>query len=186
MFYHLFLHLIQIIHPYITQLRIPLKSRKREIILQDLKAPSLLTVSDNPLTLKNSRLKWNLAVCCNSSLLSREYTFKNVNKTFTLNTLLFCNSFNVIYVVIRSSCLEEHVGGKDVGKTRLRDRVVIYRKHIKQPEHQKAKVKEHIRIRGRGPFKIFPFVQMRLNDTNSRRAYETSFKQNIKLNSMTH
>ena len=148
MLYHLFLHLIQIIHPYITQLRIPLKSRKREIILQDLKASSL-AVSDNPLTLKNSRLKWNLAVCCNSLLLSREYTFKNVNKTITLNTLLFCNSFNVIYVVICSSCLEEHVGGKDVGKTRLRDRVVIYRKHIKQPEHQKAKVKEHIRIRGR-------------------------------------
>ena len=48
-FYHLFVHLIQIIHLYITQLRIPWKSL-REIKFQDLKASNLLTVRDNHLT----------------------------------------------------------------------------------------------------------------------------------------
>ena len=71
-----------------------------------------------------------------------------------------CNSFNVIYVLICSSWLEEYIREMDIGKTRLRDMVRVYRKHIKQPEHQKLKVEEHIQICGRGSFKIFPFLQM--------------------------
>ena len=59
--YHLFLHLIQITHLYITQLRIPLKSL-REIMFKDLKASNLLTVSDKHLTLRNYWLKRNLAM----------------------------------------------------------------------------------------------------------------------------
>ena len=50
-----------------------------------------------------------------------------------------CNSFNVIYVVICSVCLEEYIGEKGVGKTRLTYRVRVYRQHIKQPGHQKIK-----------------------------------------------
>ena len=38
-----------------------------------------------------------------------------------------CNNFNVIYVVICSGCLEEHIEQTGVGKTRLRDRVRVYR-----------------------------------------------------------
>ena len=64
-----------------------------------------------------------------------------------------------------------------VGKSRLRDRVRVYRKHIKQPEHQKLKVKEHKRICGRGSSKIFVFLQMHSNDTNLRRAYETKLQR---------
>ena len=45
--------------------------------------------------------------CCESLLLSKEYTFKNINKSFTLKTLMSSNSFNVIYVVICLSYLEE-------------------------------------------------------------------------------
>ena len=54
------------------------------------------------------------------------------------------NSFNVIYVVICFDYLEECTGKTDVDKTRLRDRVKVYRQHIKQPEHQQLKVEEHI------------------------------------------
>ena len=57
-----------------------------------------------------------------------------------MKTPRFCNSFNVIYVVICSGCLEEYIGETGVGKTRLRDSVRVCRKHIKQPEHQKLKV----------------------------------------------
>ena len=76
---------------------------------------------------------------CKSLLLSKDYAFKNVNKTFTLKTLMSCNSFNFIYVLICSGCLEEYFGKMGVGKTRLTDRVSVYRQHIKQPEHQKLK-----------------------------------------------
>ena len=76
-----------------------------------------------------------------------------------------CNSFNVIYVLICSGILEEYIGETRVGKTRLRDSVRVYRKHIKQHEHQKLKLGEHIGICGKGPFKIFPFPQMSPNDT---------------------
>ena len=37
------------------------------------------------------------------------------------------NSFNVIFVVICSDYLEECTGKTDVDKTRLRDRVKVYR-----------------------------------------------------------
>ena len=36
-----------------------------------------------------------------------------------------CSSFNVIYVLIYSGCLEEYIGETSVGKTKLRD---IYRR----------------------------------------------------------
>ena len=58
-FYHLFLHLIEITHLYITQLRIPLKSLSA-IMFQNLKAPNLLTVRDNHLTLRNCQVKRTL------------------------------------------------------------------------------------------------------------------------------
>ena len=86
--------------------------------------------------------------CCESLLLSKEYTFKNANKKITLKALMSCSSFNVIFVVICSGCLEEYIGETSVGKTRLRDRVIVYRQHIKQPEHHKLKVEEHIQICG--------------------------------------
>ena len=54
-----------------------------------------------------------------------------------------------------------YIGEMGLGKTRLRDRVRVHRQHKKQPEHQKLKVEEHIRICGRDSFKIFPFLHMR-------------------------
>ena len=47
---------------------------------------------------------------------------------------------------ICSGCLEKYIGETGVGKIRLRDRVRVYRKHIKQSQHQKLIAQEHIRI----------------------------------------
>ena len=91
-----------------------------------------------------------------------------------------CNSFNVIYVLICSGFLEKCIGETGVGKTRLRYRIRVYRQHIKQPEHQKLKVEEHIQICGRGNFKIFRFLQMRSNDIDLTRAHETMFHREYK------
>ena len=70
--------------------------------------------------------------CCDSLLLSKEYTFKNVNKTFTLKTPILGNSLSVIYVIICSGCLEEYIGETGVGKTNLKGNVIVYRQHTKQ------------------------------------------------------
>ena len=82
--------------------------------------------------------------CCKSFLLFNKYTFKNVNKTFKLKTMMSCNSFDVIYVIICLGCLEEYIGETGVDKRRLRDRDIVYRQHIKQSEHQQLKPEDHI------------------------------------------
>ena len=87
-----------------------------------------------------------------------------------------CLFFNVIYVLICSVCLEEYIGEMGEGKTRLRD---IQTTH-KTTRAGKLEVEEHIRNCGRGSFKIFPFLQMRPNDTNLIRAYETKFQREYK------
>ena len=47
-------------------------------------------------------------------------------------------------------------------------------------ESAKMKFEEHIRICGRSSSKIFPFLQIRSNDTILRRAYETNFQRDDK------
>ena len=45
-----------------------------------------------------------------------------------------CNSFNVIYVVICSGCLEEYIGEMGIGKAKLSGRVRVYIQCLRQPE----------------------------------------------------
>ena len=66
------------------------------------------------------------------------------------------------------------------GKTKLRDRVRVYRQHIRQPHYQQLKVEGHLRVCGNSKFRIFPLLQMRSQDTNLRRSYETRFQQKFK------
>ena len=58
----------------------------------------------------------------------------------------------------------------------------MYRQHIWQPQYQQLKVEEHLRVCGNGEFRIFPLRQMRLQDTNLRRNYETRFQQKFITN----
>ena len=58
--------------------------------------------------------------------------------------------------------------------------VRVYRQHIRQPQYQQLKVEGHLRVCGNGEFQIFPLLQMRSQDTNLRRSYETRFQQKIK------
>ena len=62
----------------------------------------------------------------------------------------------------------------------------MYRQHIRQPEHEKLNVEKHLRTCGKGDFAIFPFLQLRSNDTDLRREYEDYFikKYKTKLNSL--
>ena len=79
-------------------------------------------------------------------------------------------------MVICDKSKEEYTGETGEGKTKLRYRVRVYRQHIRQPQYQQLKVKEHLRVCGNGEFQIFPLLQMRSQDTNLKRSYETRFQ----------
>ena len=124
--------------------------------------------------------------CCASLLLGNSYTFKNVDETFNLKAHFSCDSYNLLYIVICPTCGEEYTSETGVGKSKLRDRVRVYWQHIRQPEHQKLKVEEHLRTCGEGTFKIFPLLQMRSSEIDLRRSYERNFmkKYETKLNNL--
>ena len=91
-----------------------------------------------------------------------------------------CDSFNLIYVVICGTCKEEYIGETREGKTKLRERARVYRRHIRQPQHQQLKVEGDLRVCGNEEFWIFSLLQMRSQETNLRRSYETRFQQKFK------
>ena len=118
--------------------------------------------------------------CCNYLLINEHYIFKNVQITFKLKSRFTCDSFNLTYVVICGTCKGEYIGETVEGKTKPRDRVRVYRQHIRQPQYQQLKVEGHLRVRSNGKFRIFSLLQMRSQDANLRRSYETKFQQKFK------
>ena len=124
--------------------------------------------------------------CCASLLLGKSYTFINIDKTFNLKAHFSCDGSNLLYVVICPTCGEEYTGETGVGKTKLKDRVRVYRQHIRQPGYQKLKVEEHLRTCGEGIFKTFPLIQMRSSEVDLRRSYKRNFmkKYKRKLNNL--
>ena len=125
--------------------------------------------------------------CCNVLLIGNSYTFKHTQTKFTVKTSFTCRSFNLIYVIICPGCGEEYIGETGGTKTRLKDRVTVYRQHISNPEYEMIKVEEHLRECGAGNFKIFPFLQIRSDDIDLRRKYEKDFirKFKVTLNRLT-
>ena len=99
--------------------------------------------------------------CCEFLLLPRSHTFENVSKTFTLKNPMPWNSFNVIYAVICSGCLEEYIGETGVCKTRVRDKTTRASK-----------------IKSWGTYTNL--CRRWSNDANLRRAYKTKFQRNYK------
>ena len=73
---------------------------------------------------------------------------------------------------------------KRQGKEKLRDRVRVYRQHIWQSQYQQLKVEGHLRVCCKGEFRLFLLLQMRSQDSNLRRSYETRFKFKTKLNKL--
>ena len=73
---------------------------------------------------------------CNYLLINDHCTFKNVQITFKLKNPFTCDSYNLIYIVICDKCKEEYTGETEEGKTKLRDRVRVYREQIQQPQYQ--------------------------------------------------
>ena len=93
--------------------------------------------------------------CCNYLGINDHYTFKNVQISFKLKNQFTCDKSNLICVVFCDTCKDEYVGEIEKGKTKLRDRVRIYREHIWQSQYQQLKVEGHLRVCGNGKLQIF-------------------------------
>ena len=79
-------------------------------------------------------------------MINDHYIFKNIQITFKLKNRFPCDSFNLIYVIICDTCKEEYIAETVEGKTKLRDRVKVYRQHIQQKQYQKLKAEGHLRV----------------------------------------
>ena len=74
-----------------------------------------------------------------------------------------------------------------VGKTRLWDKVRVYRQHIGQSDSQQLKVKEeHFRICANGKLLILPLLQMQSNDINLRESFYSCFQKKKKKSRICH
>ena len=103
--------------------------------------------------------------------------FKQINKTFLLTNSFNCESSNLIYVVICQECKEEYIG-----ETRcvVKERINIYRKHIRQPKCQQLAVEEHLRTYVDGRFHMFPFSKVIQEYASLRKSYEDYFIDKFK------
>ena len=69
-----------------------------------------------------------------------------------------CENRNLIYVVICQGCKEEYIGQTSCLE---KERISLYRQHIRQPQYQQIKVEEHLRLCSSGEFQIYQFLQMK-------------------------
>ena len=70
-----------------------------------------------------------------------------------MQPLSTCDSSNLFYVVICPTCDERYTSYTGIDKTKLRDHLRFFRKHIRHPQNQNLKVEEHLRTCGKGTFK---------------------------------
>ena len=82
------------------------------------------------------------------------YQFKRINNSFLLKNSFNCESSNLIYVVICEGCKKEYIG--ETGCL-VKERINIYRQHIRLSQYQQLAVKEHLRTCGNRKFYMFLF-----------------------------
>ena len=116
-------------------------------------------------------------VCCPYLLKAFSYLFKRVNKVFFLKNNFNCESRNLIYVVICQGCQEEYIG--ETGCL-VKERISVYRQHIRQPQYEQIKVEEHLRFCSSGEFQMFPFLQIKQENKLLRKAYKDYFIDRFK------
>ena len=100
------------------------------------------------------------------------HTFKTTGDKFYLKEDMTCESGNLVHVVICSRCNEEYIGETGEGRTRVQDRVRVYRQHIRQLQYQQLKCDEH--------FKTFPFFKLHSQNKYLREQCEKYFRDKFK------
>ena len=74
------------------------------------------------------------------------------------------------------NCNKEYIGQTG---GQLKERLSIYRQHIRQPEYEKIEVERHLQTCAKGIFKVFPFFKMKENKI-LRECYEDHFIKKFK------
>ena len=133
-------------------------------------------ISTNNSTFKTT--KWGKSCfCCDYIIEAELFKFKNWYQPFVLKFNFNCETPNLIYVIICSGCNKEYIGQTG---GQLKERLSIYRQHIRQPEYEKIEVERHLRTCAKGIFKIFPFFKMKENNKILRECYEDHFIKKFK------
>ena len=83
-----------------------------------------------------------------------------------------CDSTDIVYVVICSTCNEEYTGENGEEKRKVRDRVPVYQQHTRQSQYQQLKCEGHFPFCEKGEFKIFSFFELYSNNKHLREQYE--------------
>ena len=102
-------------------------------------------------------------VSCDYIKEDRFHTFKTTGGIFDLKENMTCESCDLIYVVICSTCNEKYIGETAEGKVRVGNRVWVDQQLINQPQYQQVKCKKQFRTFGKGKLKIFPSYIRRIN-----------------------
>ena len=120
---------------------------------------------------KNNEVKNRGKTCVSCSYLLKAslYQFKRVNKTFWLKNSYNCESSNLVYVVICQGCKEEDMRETDC---LVKERINIYRQHIRQPPYQQLAVEDYLRTCGDGKSHMFPFFKILQENKSLRKSYE--------------
>ena len=122
-----------------------------------------------------------ICVSCPYLLKASLYQFKQVNKIFLLKNYFNCESSNLIYVVICPGCKEECIG--ETGCL-VKERINIYRQHLRQPQYQQLAVEEHLRTCGDGKFHVSFFKILQENKSLRKNLMKIISKINSNLYSI--
>ena len=104
-------------------------------------------------------------VCCEYIMEGPSFNFKNGSKPFKVRNPFTCDSTNLLYVITCSGCREEYIG--QTSRT-LRERLILYRQHIRSPKYEQMYVEKHLRDCGNAKFSIFPFFKLKLDSKDNR------------------
>ena len=108
-------------------------------------------------------------ISCPYLLKASLYQFKQVKKTFLLKNSFNCDSSNLIYVVISQGWKEDYIG--ETGCL-VKERINIYRQHIRYPPYQKLAVEQHLSTCGDGKFYMFRFFKIIQENKSLRKSYQ--------------
>ena len=91
--------------------------------------------------------------------------------------LCICESSNLIYVVICQGYKEEYIGET---VCLVKERINVYKQHIRHPQYQQLVVEEKLRTCGDGKFLMFPFFKTIPERKSQRKSYEDYFIDKFK------
>ena len=89
--------------------------------------------STNKPTFKTTKCRKS-CFCCDYIIEPELFKFKNWHQPFVLKSNFNCETPYLIYVIICSSCNKEYIGQTG---GQLKERLIVYRQHIRQPEYEK-------------------------------------------------